>query len=385
MAGLSRHRHSVRSAVRSHPWRAGGGGFAVVAISLLAYSITGALIGPGTDGVSARLAEWARGHGGSPVVNLAERLTYRAPKAGGQPQPGALLGGSPADVTISNGPAASRIVPLPPPASIVPIASPAVADEGAWRVLATAAGLPVLQAAFLRADPLYTSYTTAVAWMDTRLLAFELHPGTSEPGGGPWPLRSSLPTSDRRGVVAAFNSAFRVRDARGGFYEAGRSVGTLRDGAASVVIDDHGVASVGEWGRDVTMSPSVVAVRQNLDLVVDGGQVSPLINDNTGGRWGSTVGNQLYVWRSGVGVTATGALIYAVGPRLSASTLAQVLVRAGAVRAMELDINATWTTFIHYGAGADPTAGTKLLPTMVRPTSVYDSTSSRDFIVARER
>jgi len=276
-------------------------------------------------------------------------------------------------------------VHLPAPEPIAPIAGTPVADEGAWQVLESADGVPLVRAAFLRADPVYTSYLSAVAWMDTRMLGFNLQPGTSDPGGGPWPAGASLPVGERRDVVAAFNSAFRLVDSRGGFYLGGKTAGTMRDGAATIVFYNDGSVQVGEWGRHVTMTPDVLGARQNLDLIVDDGQVNARINDNAGNRWGATLGNDLYVWRSGVGVTASGALVYAAGPRLSAESLAQLLVRAGAVRAMELDINPSWTIFVHYAATPETSVPNKLLAGMQRPATTYDTPNSRDFIVARLR
>ena len=51
-----------------------------------------------------------------------------------------------------------------------------------------------------------------------------------------------------------------------------------------------------------------------------------------------------------------GNLIYAAGEDQSVESLAKALIRAGAVRAMELDINSFWTSFITYGApgGEEP-------------------------------
>ena len=67
-----------------------------------------------------------------------------------------------------------------------------------------------------------------------------------------------------------------------------------------------------------------------------------------------------------------------------AESLASILQRAGAVRAMELDINYEWTTFNFYGAfGAqDPT---KLLPDMSRPATRYLSPDDRDFFAVYAR
>ena len=59
----------------------------------------------------------------------------------------------------------------------------------------------------------------------------------------------------------------------------------LRVGAASLVIYRNGTALVGEWGRDARMAPNVVAVRQNLNLLVDNGQAVPGLNPNDIWTW----------------------------------------------------------------------------------------------------
>ncbi len=44
-------------------------------------------------------------------------------------------------------------------------------------------------------------------------------------------------------------------------------------------------------------------------------------------------------------MTEDGALLFGCGDGLSAVSLADIMVRAGAVRAMEMDINHVWVTF----------------------------------------
>jgi len=338
-------------------------------VVVVGVSVGRSLIAPGTDSVTARLAEWARGHGLSSVVDRLERATYKAPVVGGTPgRDSPLL----RRTMAGTGPRAA-LTPL------VPLASPALPGEGSWHTVSTVAGRPVIQVAYLRPDAVHTSYTAAVAWMDTSRLRFVLHPGTREPGGGPWPAQHFLTAAERPALVAAFNGGFRLDAARGGFFEGGRTAGTLRRGAASLVITTDGRATVGQWGREVGPGPTVAAVRQNLDLLVDGARVVPGLDVNVHGRWGRTLGNKLYVWRSGVGVTASGALIYVAGNRLSASTLAELLRRAGSVRAMELDINPQWTSFVTYPEEKN------LLPDMQRSARRYDTTSTRDFVAVLTR
>lgn len=342
-----------------------------VAVAVLpSVSVGRALVAPGTDSVAARLAEWGRGHGMSSVIDALERATYTAPKVGGAPVAGPL-----ARLPVSTG--ANRMTPALPP--VPPLASPPLPGEGTWRVLATVNNQPALQVTYLRPDAVHTSYTSAITWMDPSLLRFVLHPGSQEPGGTGWAQPPQLTAAERPALVAAFNGGFRLNAARGGFYESGRTAGQLRVGAASLVITSDGRAHVGQWGRDIGPGANVVAVRQNLNLLVDGGVPVPGLDSSTSKNWGATVGNRLFVWRSGVGETASGALVYVAGNRLSVSSLAELLRRAGAVRAMELDINQTWTSFISYSPARN------VLPDMKRSPHRYDTTSTRDFVAVLRR
>ncbi len=221
-------------------------------------------------------------------------------------------------------------------------------------------------------------------WLDTKLLRANYIVGLEQPGGGPNPWGSQIPVSQRDTTIAAFNSGFKMDTANGGAYLDGQEIVPLRAGAASLVISQDGSADVGVWGRDFNMAPSVKAVRQNLVLIVDNGQLNPLMQENDTTAFGATLGNNVYVWRSGVGVTADGALVYAGGPAMSIIALARTLQAAGAVRAMEMDINTDWVSVFTY-VPSDPTVvgspivGTKLLSNMSHDGSQYLQQNSRDF------
>ena len=95
-------------------------------------------------------------------------------------------------------------------------------------------------------------------------------------------------------------------------------------------------------------------------------------------EWGETVNNAIRVWRSGLGIDSRGNLLYAAANYQTVESLAKILQRAGAVRALELDINEDWTSFISYrhpGAG-EPS---NLLPEMFRPPERYLTPDERDF------
>jgi hypothetical protein len=273
-------------------------------------------------------------------------------------------------------------VPPAAPKNIVPLVASPLAGEGIWQPSGRPVnGRPALWLTYLRPDAVHTSLIAGVAHLDMSRLKATLHAGTQVPGGGPWVHGALIDTRDYSYVVAAFNSAFRLDNSRGGYYAEGRIVKPLDLGRASLVTYADGRVDVGVWGRDDSMSPAVTAVRQNLDLIVDGGALVPGLADANSGLWGGTVGNKIYVWRSGVGVDAHGNLIYVAGPGLNVETLAELLRRAGSVRAMELDINTWWVSFTTYTTDAHGGIQTaNLLSSMVRSSQRYLTDGTRDFI-----
>ncbi len=352
---------------------------AVVALLVVSapvtWSLAHALTAPGSDSVAARVAEWARDHHADWLVTWLEKRTYTPPKVGGRPSANSPLAGA----------GAPAVAHPSLPAPVVPPATPPLPGEGAWHVLASVRGAPALAAAYVRPDAAHTSYTAGLVWINSAAVRAVLHPGTQQPGGGPWPVGPLLTPAEHAGLLAAFNSAFRLSDARGGFYGWGRTLSPLRPGAASLVINANGTMALGAWGRDVSMRPGVSVVRQNLTLVVDHGRPSPGLASNANEQWGATLGNALYVWRSGLGVTAHGDFVFVAGNRLSAVSLADLMVRAGVVRGMELDINPEWTSFVLYRSPTGQPEERNVLPDMQRSPRRYDTTSSRDFVALYAR
>ncbi|HEX9124499.1 MAG TPA: phosphodiester glycosidase family protein [Actinomycetota bacterium] len=373
-----RRRHRARRAVA----------LAVVALLIpVGWSYANALTAPGSAPLAARTVEWIKDHGGRGLVLWAERLWYsrHQPPVGGTPA-GGLPYAAPTPASSPVGKVAAKVPPhLDPPADVAPIASNPLPHEGAWQTVGrTADGLPAIRVAFLRPDPVHTSLVAGVAWMDTRLLRGALVAGTQVPGGTLWQQQwgAEVPRALRNRLVATFNSGFLLQDSHGGYFANGRTYAPLEGGAASVVVYRDGTVTVGRWGQDVTMSPMVAAVRQNLHLIVDHGRPVPGLATDSLQQWGATLGNAVMVWRSGLGVTRDGALLYAGGPGLSVESLASVLARAGAVRAMELDINTDWVSFNYYTTAPASSWGVgahELLPTMVRSADRYLVPDERDF------
>lgn len=346
---------------------------------MVGWSYLHALTKPGDDGFGIRTVECIREHGGAGAVNWAERVWYswNAPPEGGTPENG-LPVVTAAETTRPSTP--DTRPHLSPPPDIAPFAPSPLPNEGVWQPAGRYVdGLPAIYVTYLRPDDTHTSLVAGVAWMDPSLLHAAYVPGLEEPGGGTGAGNGRVPPDRQPMLAAAFNSGFKLAEAQGGAYVNGKTVAPLQDGQASLVVGNDGSITVGQWGRDVSMGPQIAAVRQNRSLIVDGGAPVPGVDDDAGNRWGRTLGNKVFVWRSGVGVDKNGGLVYAAGDGLNVPSLARLLAAAGAVRAMELDINSAWVSYYLY-SGSNPPDGQKLLDDMTKPPTRYLAPGTRDFV-----
>ncbi len=268
---------------------------------------------------------------------------------------------------------------------------------GAWRPAGRRVlGFPAVYET--RLVPPAGRLAAGIAWMDTRLLSARLYSGSLSPGGGPYRFTAPIEPAQAASLVAAFNGGFQMSAAEGGYFTQGRLIDPLRRGAASLVIYSGGRVAIGTWGHGLSLTRRVVGVRQNLVLLVSGGRPTVAARGNWH-RWGSTCGAFScaasvpgidHQWRSGLGITSDGALVYACGPALDPLQLARLLARAGAVSGMQLDINPYWPVFVTYdppaGSLASPANGRRLLPSTVQgPATFFDPSWARDFITMSAR
>jgi hypothetical protein len=346
----------------------------VVAVS--GCVVVDALSVPGADPPAAKLAEWARDHGLGPVVTWFEQVQYQRdqPTVGGTPD-----GGIPTAAGVETVQAPSTVLP-PAPLPPLPGQTP-LPGEGVWQTVLTVARRPAVQVTALRPDTQHTSFVVGVLRMDPTLIRGQLHPGTRDPGGT-WHTPSIVAGNAQDRLAVAFNGGFRLTDpSHPGYFSEGRTAAPLVSGQASLVLRTDGTADVGTWNQEIQMSPTVASVRQNLQMLVDHGDVNPACATGGTKQWGSTIGQAAYIHRSGFGVTATGVEVYVGGPALSVCTLGNILKAAGVVRGLELDINPNWVsgTYFHPRTGT-VAHGYRLFPDeRVSPQHYLTTASSRDF------
>ena len=314
------------------------------------------------------IATWMRDNNMGIIVARLEDLYYQyvdKPDVGGTPTISADIGQEDAAglaPEASESPSAAQsgekappaIAHLDPPPPIVsPVANPEP-KEGEWQPVGSRVeGIPAVYVTRVRADDVHTKYYASVMWIDTSLTKAMLIPGYQEPGG-PNPYNGALPEELWPDVLANFNGAFRLADTMAGYYYDGTMVRPLVDGKASAVLYRDGAIKIGKWGRDLTMSKDVLAVRQNLDLIVDKGE-SKVKNATDNYLWGATTDKESLAWPAAIGQRPDGSIVYVGSPYLSAEGLADTLVRAGVERAMVLDMNNWWTAGFYFRHKPDGT------------------------------
>ena len=348
----------------------------LAALGYFAATLFFALLNPSYgSSLSTRASQWGDQHGLASVVHwfADEAYHWDLPKKGGTP-PAGSFGSGPTTVKYKTS------IALAPPANIVPPVKHPLPGEGVWHVAGrtTANGIPTMYEAFVRPDAVHTSYVVGVVWMDTNLLTAQLYSGSQIPGGGPFWHHAPITARRSKTLVSAFNSGFVMQNADGGYFTDDKTFVKLREGAASVVIFKNGRMTVAKWGRDVVMTNQVATVRQNLDLIVDNAKEVHGLRNPKSTKWGTVISPNDDVWRSGLGITASGALVYVGGPGMSLSDLANVMVRAGVEVGMELDYGLDWVQLSTYTGVPDKVIdganGRSLLASMTGAPSRYFGT-----------
>ena len=354
--------------------------------ALISYATT--MTEPSNSSLGIRSVEWLREHGAAGLVSQVESIYYSltAPAKGG-PALRSLPSVGYRGVGGAKSAHAGASAPLEAVAYVPPrvhaMVHPALPGEGIWHPTRAGPGASAaVLVTTLRNQPEYPRVVAGLAWIDTSHTSLVLYPGRQEPSveipRGPM----EVPHAARSRLLATFNSGFKLSDSGGGFALGGHTYARMHDGEATLVGYVDGRVDVADWHYGPIAPHSVLFARQNLPLIVEDGRLNPELND--GPQWGATLGNAILVWRSGIGIDARGNLIYAAGNDQTVGSIARVLQRAGAVRAMELDINSYWVSFITYG-GSGAHQARNLLPDMNRSPLRYLEPDDRDFFAVFER
>lgn len=289
-------------------------------------------------------------------------------------------------VTPSAPPATPTHIPTPTPstpAKIVPvIVSDPQAGEGVWVSDNLPLGdqkRPPLWKTFYRPDPSRPYSRVDLVWIDPTQTQINIVPGVSEPRAidkirGEGVIPPDVQSSGR--LLAAWNGGFMTIHGEYGMMVNRRIVLPPRDGFATLAQYSDGRVRIGVWGEDIAMTPDLVTFRENGPILINHG----VLNRDGLLLWGRSVSGETHIWRSGIGITTDGALIFAAGNALSAQSLGEALQRAGAVEAMQLDVNAGHVFFFTYSLKPEGLDSAKLNTAIPGPARLYLTPYARDFM-----
>ena len=255
--------------------------------------------------------------------------------------------------------------------------------EGIWKPTGPLVdgGPPVLVTTF-RTELAYPRIVAYLAWFDHARTALAWYPGRYEPPNAPLRGPMMVPPDQRWRLLATFNAAFTYSAGLNGSSIDGRLYEPLKDGLATLIGYRDGRVDVQAWTGGPVAGPQLAFARQSLRLIIDNGRLNPALDTST--NWGYTLGSAVRVWRTSVGIDRRGNLIYAAADGQTVITLARILQRAGAVRAMQFDINPEWPTLITY-THQDGLGPTKVVPNVMQAATRYLAPDDRDFFAVYRR
>lgn len=265
-----------------------------------------------------------------------------------------------------------------------PIQDGALAGEGFWTSAGFPAppngGPPAFWKTFVRPDPARPDAMVYLVRFDPRRVQLHMTAGTQEPVS-PFGLTGpgQVAPGDVANLVAAFNGGWKSVHGNYGMQVGGQSIAPPNTRPDTATLAEHadGRIELASW-KTISAATDVVSYRQNCPLLIDDSKIQ--VQGHITSTWGLSLLSEMYVWRSGLGQTADGSLIYAAGTPLSADELAAALASAGAVTAMQLDINSAWVHWLTYrpGPNGQPRAE-PLVADMAFRRDQYLSPADRDF------
>jgi hypothetical protein len=268
----------------------------------------------------------------------------------------------------------------------IPLRDDPQPGEGVW----STAGLPhntptdtLMAKTFVRPDKSRPYALVGALLMDSRRIRLHMTAGVVDPGGfrgvkGP----GVIPQDALSGLLAAWNGGFKGPHGNFGMYADGTEYVPLRNGLATVCVSKDGTIKMGEWGNDIAWDPNFAACRQNVVPLVVNGEVSSRTGEGND-TWGYVAVNsaEFITWRSALGLTKDGNLIYAAGNSLSAETLARALWAEGAYTAMQLDINSPYVLLGMFFPNADGSLRSeRFMDSMPDSPSRFLRSQDRDFM-----
>jgi hypothetical protein len=307
---------------------------------------------------------------------------------------------NPGDVAASPAPGASdgasaQAPGFPPAPAAILFPAVAAPGDGRWvpaQGLARPDGTPIMVKTMVHPDRERPYTVLALVAMDVSQISLHAVPGTVEPHD------PTLPEAQRPGMVApsdvdtllaAFNGGFQTIHGRYGMMVDGHRLLPPQDRSCTVAIYRDGRVAVAPWTELASTEPQMAAFRQTPECLVHAGVRHPELENMYATSWGAVVGGKTVIRRSALGLSKDGrTLFFGMGDSLTARTLADGMMAAGAHDVAQLDVNHVFPRFVFFErrAGTGVVAGTPLCGGFsFSPSDYVRSPMLRDFFYVTRR
>ncbi len=242
---------------------------------------------------------------------------------------------------------------MPTPTLWQPAAARALGSmegEATWQpYIKDGSGRVVAYRTYIQPDPKRPYSLVAVVAFDLNRTRLNFILGYDEPAvkGGPKGT-GLIPEADARPYVllATFNGGFKSEHGKYGAMSGGVVAIPARKDLATIAIYKDGSVRIGTYGKDLESLEDTIAWRQNCSLIIDNGQINPLVNKDSAEYWGAQINGETVTWRSGVGISPDGkTLYYFAGSNLKMPVLAAAMQSVKVKAGLQLDINNYWVHF----------------------------------------
>ena len=286
----------------------------------------------------------------------------------------------------------------PPPSFTAPYPKVAAKGDGEWiPVRASTDGeRPAMYKTLVHPDPKRPYAVVAIMAMDLREIDLEMVAGTEEPESTKVPRSHRpgvVPDADKPTVMAVFNGGFKAMHGNFGMRIGQDTFLPPRETSCTIALLPNEEIEIRTFSEIKDDEPHMIAFRQTPPCLVERGEPNKRLLNEFTKNWGASVAGDTIIRRSAIGLSHDKRfLFYGLGDAVSAHSIGDALLAAGAYDAAQLDVNSAYPRFMlvaHGPAGKAPGSlalTDPLIPDLhYKPTEYVVTPEPRDFFYVKRK
>jgi hypothetical protein len=278
-----------------------------------------------------------------------------------------------------------------PPSFAAPHPKVAARGDGAWIPVPDGERVAMYKT-LVHPDPKRSYAVVAIVAMDLREIDLEMVAGTEEPESTKVPRSHRpgvVPEADRPTVMAVFNGGFKAMHGNFGMRIGQDAFLPPREASCTIALLPDADIEIRTFSAIKDDEPHMIAFRQTPPCLVERGEPNKRLLNEFTKNWGASVDGDTIIRRSAIGLSRDKHfLFYGLGDAVSARSIGDALLAAGAYDAAQLDVNSAYPRFMlvaHDPAGSvaltDP-----LIPDLhYKPTEYVVTPGPRDFFYVKRK